>query len=227
MKWNSRIKASIFPVVVFFLSLSLAGQDVKEDLGNFTELKTFSAVEVEVVPSSYNHIEITGHSKNEVKYSIIENRLELRLPLNNLWSKNNTYITVYTQNLETIDANEGSVIIVSGIIKGDELTFRTQEGASIEAQVNGRKINAKTVTGGKIILDGQAKEQVVEINTGGYYYGKNLRTEKTEVSAGTAGRGEVNATDYVKATAKIGGTVEVFGRPKEVDKKTSLGGRIL
>ena len=170
---------------------------------------------------------ITGHSKNDVKLDIIEDRLEIRLSLDNLWSKNNTRITLYAKNLETIDANEGSTVEVSGEIKGQELTFRTQEAANIFASVNGRKINVKTVSGGKVTLEGKAEEQVVEINTGGHYYGKGLRTDRTEVSAGTAGKGEIYATDYVKATAKLGGTVEIFGRPNEVDKKTSLGGRIL
>ncbi len=76
-------------------------------------------------------------------------------------------------------------------------------------------------------MEGKAEEQVADTNTGGHYYGKNLHTKSTEVSAGTAGKAEVYATDYVKATAKLGGTVEIFGRPGEVDKKTSLGGRIL
>jgi hypothetical protein len=228
MKLKTKIRSTfLFPVLFLFLNLSVVAQDVEKDLGNFTEVKTFNAVEVEVIPSDKNRIIITGHSKNDVKFDIVEDRLEIRLSLDNLWSKNNTRITLYTKDLSTIDANEGSIVEVSGEIKGQELTFRTQEAAIIFARVNSRKINAKAVSGGKVNLEGKAEEQVVEINTGGLYYGKDLRTSRTEVSAGTAGKGEIYATDYVKATAKLGGTVEIFGRPGEVDKKTSLGGRIL
>jgi hypothetical protein len=228
MKLKTKIRSTfLFPVLFLFLNLSVVAQDVEKDLGNFTEVKTFNAVEVEVIPSDKNRIIITGHSKNDVKFDIVEDRLEIRLSLDNLWSKNNTRITLYTKDLSTIDANEGSIVEVSGEIKGQELTFRTQEAAIIFARVNSRKINAKAVSGGKVTLEGKAEEQVVEINTGGLYYGKDLRTSRTEVSAGTAGKGEIYATDYVKATAKLGGTVEIFGRPGEVDKKTSLGGRIL
>ncbi|MHA6278999.1 head GIN domain-containing protein [Salinimicrobium sp. CAU 1759] len=228
MKLKTKIRSKVlFPVLFLFLSLSVVAQDVEKDLGDFSEVKTFNAVEVEVIPADKNRIVITGHSKNDVKFDIVEDRLEIRLTLDNIWSKNNTRITVYTKDLATIDANEGSKVEVSGEIEGQELTFRTQEAANIFARVNGRRINAKAVSGGKISLEGKAEEQVVEINTGGHYYGKGLRTSKTEVSAGTAGKGEVYATDYVKATARLGGTVEIFGRPAEVDKKTSLGGRIL
>lgn len=228
MKLKTKIRTSIFlPFLMIFSGLTVLGQDVEENLGNFSELKTFNAVEVEVIPSDHNKIVITGHSKNDVKFNIIEDRLEIRLGLDNIWSKNNTRITLYTKDLQTIDANEGSMIEVSGEMKAEELTFRTQEGANIDANVNSRKIHAKAVSGGKLSLEGNAEEQEVEINTGGHYYGKNLRTKRTEVSAGTAGKGEIYATDHVKATAKLGGTVEIFGNPDEVDKKTSLGGRIL
>lgn len=227
MKLKNRIsKRILFSFLIIFLSLPVVAQDVEEKLGNFRELKTFNGVEVEVIPSQENRIVITGHSKHDVKFNIVEDRLEIRLSLDNIWSKNNTMITLYSQDLKTIDANEGSLIVVSGEMEGEELTFRVQEGANIEARVNGRKLNAKSVSGGKITLEGKAKDQVVEINTGGQYFGKNLNTERTEVTAGTAGRGEVYATDYVKATARLGGTVEIFGRPDEVDRKTSLGGRI-
>ncbi|WP_324720189.1 head GIN domain-containing protein [Salinimicrobium sp. HB62] len=228
MKLKTNIRSTfLFPLMILFLSLSVAAQDVEKELGDFTEVKTFNAVEVEIIPSDKNKIVITGHSKNDVKFDIVEDRLEIRLSLDNIWSKNNTRITLYTKDLATIDANEGSIVEVSGEIKGQELTFRTQEAANILARVNSRKIHAKAVSGGKITLEGKAEEQVVETNTGGHYYGKDLRTSRAEVSAGTAGKGEVYATDYVKATAKLGGTVEIFGNPAEVDKKTSLGGRIL
>lgn len=227
MKWNKSSTGIILSLFMVFLSSSVVAQDVKEDLGDFSEVKTFNAVEVEIIPSAENHIVITGHSKNDVKFEIVQDRLEIRLSLDNLWSKNNTRIILYTRDLKIIDANEGSLVSVSGEMEGGELTFRAQEAANIQATVNARKINAKAVSGGKVTLEGKAEEQDVEINTGGIYYGKDLRTERTEVSAGTAGRGEIYATEYVKATAKLGGTVEIFGRPAEVDKKTSLGGRIL
>ncbi|WP_083961610.1 head GIN domain-containing protein [Salinimicrobium terrae] len=222
-----KISRTLFTCLFIFIAISAKAQDVEEDLESFSELKTFNAVEVEIIPSTENRIVITGHSKNDVKYEIDGDRLEIRLSLDNIWSENNTLITLYTKDLNTIDANQASIIEITDELRGEELTFRVQEGAVILGRVKGRKINSKSITGGRITIEGEAEEQVVEINTGGHYYGKNLRTEVTEVSAGTAGKGEVYATEYVKATARLGGTVEIFGRPAEVDKKTSLGGRIL
>jgi hypothetical protein len=222
-----KIKLKIFlPVVLYLFTSSLQAQDVREDLDVFTELKIFNGLEVELIPSKENRIEITGHSKKEVKFNIVGDRLEIRLKLSNIWSKDNTLIKVYSNSVEVIDANEGSTVEVTDLFKGEELTFRAQEGSHIRARVNSRKINSKVVTGGRISLEGKATEQVVEINTGGHFYGRDLRTEQTEISTGTAGKGEIYATESVKASASLGGTVEIFGSPEEVDTKTSLGGRI-
>lgn len=228
MKLKTQLRSKqIISVLMLFLTFTLCGQEVREKLGAFTEVKTFNGVEVEVIPSEENRIEITGHSKNDVKFDVAGDRLEIRLSLENIWSKDNTKITVYGSTIETIDANEGSSVEVAGTLEGDELTLRVQEGANLNVKVSSRKIVSKAITGGRITIQGKAVEQEVEINTGGHYYGKSLKTKETEVSSVTAGKGEIYATEYVRATAKLGGTIEIFGRPKEVDQKTSLGGKIL
>ncbi|MGB7785306.1 MAG: head GIN domain-containing protein [Salinimicrobium sp.] len=212
---------------MFFAALQVNAQDVNESLKPFKEVKTFNGIDVVVYPSKENRINITGHSKNEVKYEIVEGRLEIRLSLDNLWSKDNTLIKVYGNSIETIDANEGSKIQVNGELKGENLTFRAQEGATIDAEVEAKKVESKAISGGKITLDGKADSQQVEANSGGHFYGKDLKTKDTDVSAGTAGKAEVYVTGYCRATAKVGGVVKLYGNPDEVDRKTSLGGKIL
>lgn len=221
-----------FLQVLFFLGIGLwaintRAQDLKESLNSFRELKTFNGIEVLVIPSTTNSIEISGHSKDDVKFKVVEDRLEIRLSLDNLWSKDNTTIKVYGKNIETIDANEGSQIRVQGDIKASHAVFRAQEGASIVSNVTADHVNSKAISGGKIELSGKAEQQEVEANTGGQFYGRGLRTKETTASVGTAGRAEIYATNYVKATAKLGGVIEVNGNPDKVDTKTSLGGKIL
>ena len=217
---------SVF-LLLFCFTAQAQIQDVNEPLNDFTELKTFNGIEVKLIPAEENRIEITGHSKNEVKFKVVENRLEIRLSLDNLWSKDDTRITVFGNNIQTIDANQGSMVNVEGLLEGRELTFRVQEGANITAEVNASKIVSKAVTGGKLYLEGKADMQQVDLNTGGSFFGKDLRTKESIVKAGTAAKGEIYATRFVRATASLGGTIEIFGRPEEVEQKTSLGGRIL
>ena len=228
MKLKMKINRNfLILVAMFFAALQVNAQDVNETLRSYKEVKTFNGIDVVVYPSEENRIIISGHSKNDVKFEVVEGRLEIRLTLDNIWSKDNTLIKVYGNAIETIDANEGSKVQVEGTIKGNYLAFRAQEGATVDANVEGQKVESKAISGGRITLEGKAESLQVETNSGGHFYGKRLKTKETDVSAGTAGRAEVYATDYCRATAKIGGVVQIFGNPEEVDRKTSLGGKIL
>lgn len=229
MKLKNRTNRLFFITIILtaFVSLQVSAQDVVRELKDFREVKTFNGVEVIVIPSEENRIEITGHSKEKVKFDVVDYRLELRLSLDNIWSKDNTVITVYGKSIETIDANEGSIVETRGVLEGKITIIRAQEGAAVFAEVNSENVKSRAISGGKITLKGKAREQEVEINSGGHVYARDLKTQNTTVSVSTAGRGEVYASEYVKATAKLGGIVEVFGNPAEVDRKTSLGGKIL
>lgn len=229
MKWSYKQKKFSLIIFAFFVlcGLEVLGQNVESDLGNFREVKTFNAVEVILVPSKENKIEITGHSRDKVKFQVVQDRLEIRLSLDNIWSDDNTVITVYGNSIGTVDANEASIVKTKGALEGDLIVLRSQEGASIFAEVNAECVRSKSVTGGNIRIIGKADNQKIEINTGGKYLGKDFRTKETEISVSSAGRGEIYATRYCKATAKLGGVVEIYGKPDEVDQKTSLGGKIL
>ena len=128
---KSRFQGSIF---LFLMLLGVAGvsaQDINEDLSGFSEVKVYNGVEVELIPSERNSISITGHSKEKVKFEVVENRLEIRLSLENIWADDNTRVTVYASGVEVIDANEGSIVEVKEKLQGPRLTFRAQEGAAI------------------------------------------------------------------------------------------------
>ena len=221
-------KKGLLSACFFFLAVfAVKAQDISEDLPAFQELKTFNGVEVVFYPANENRIEITGHSKDKVKYEVVDDRLEVRLGLDNIWSEDNTLIKVYGNSLTTVDANQGSIVTVEGRLEGSEIHLRAQEGANILARIEAERFNSKAVTAAVIEVQGRAAEQEVDVNTGGRFLGGDLRTKSTIVSCGTAGKAEVYASEYCKATAKLGGTIEVFGRPDEFDTKTSLGGKIL
>lgn len=214
-------------VLLCFSIPSIYAQEISRELEGFQEVKTFNGVKVIVVPSQENRIEISGHSKEKVKHHIIEDRLEIRLTLDHIWSDDNTVITVYGRTINTLDANEGSSIEVKDKLEGEIFELRAQEGASIWSEVSSDKVISKAVTGGIIHVRGKANEQEVEVNTAGQFFGNRLYTKRAEIKANTAGKAEIHASDYCKATAGLGGTIEIKGNPSQLDTKTSLGGKIL
>lgn len=227
MKLKIKLQGRFFLFLMLMgLTCGMAAQDIEEELSGFSEIKVYNGVEVELIPSDRNSISITGHSKEKVKFEVVENRLEIKLSLENIWADDNTLVTVYASSVEVIDANEGSIVDVKEKLEGQTLTFRAQEGAAIYAQVNSERLSAKAVTAGIVQLRGMTKNLNVEVNTGGKFFGEDLKSEEAEVSTGTGGQVDVNASEYVKATARLGGAINVYGNPAELDSKTSLGGKI-
>lgn len=202
-------------------------QEISETLSDFNEVKVFNGMEVELIPSKENRITVSGHSKEKVNFQLVENRLEIRLSLENIWSEDNTAIKVYFRSLQVIDANENSVIELNQEYTGGNMVFRAQEGASIFARIDAVRVSSKAVTGGQIQVEGKAKSQDVDINTGGHFFGKKLLTKRTEVKINVGGRAEINATEYCKATARLGGNIYIHGNPDVLDRKSTLGGNIL
>lgn len=215
----------LFLVCVF--NLKLSAQEISNHLKDFKEVKTFNGIEVIVISSSENRIEITGHSKEKVKYQVVDDRLEIRLSLDNIWSNDNTLITVYGKSIETIDANEGSIVKTKETLKSDQVELRAQEGAAIYADIKAENVKAKAITGGIINVRGKAEKLEIEANTAGQFNGKHLKSEEAVCTSSSAARAEINASDYCKATAKLGGQIEIHGNPEVVDYKTTLGGKIL
>ena len=85
----------------------------------------------------------------------------------------------------------------------------------------------KSVTGGVITASGSSDNQDVAINTGGVYEGKDFITKFTTVNVNAGSRAEIFASDYVKATVKAGGEVQVYGDPGKMDEKTVFGGKVI
>lgn len=227
MKINYFKSKTYFFLFFFLVSVTGFGQDISADLPSFSEIKTFNGVEVVLIPAKENNISITGHSKENVKFEVKENRLEIKLSLDNIWADDNTVIKVYFSSVETVDANENSVVQFFEVIKGENLVFRAQEGAFIFGEVKADRISAKAVTGGKIEIRGKAKKQDIEINTGGQFYGEHFKSKETHVSISAGGRAEIYASEYCKATSKLGGNIYIYGNPALIDQKTSLGGKVI
>ncbi|HET8753661.1 MAG TPA: head GIN domain-containing protein [Salinimicrobium sp.] len=227
MKNNLISTSKIVFLCFIFISASVSAQEIKKELPDFNEVKVFHGVEVVLIPSSRNSIEITGESREKVEFEVDDYRLEIRLSLENIWSNDDTQVKIFVEDLKIIDANESSIVEVSEELKGNSFIFRAQEGAAIYAKVDAEKVTSKAVTGGLIQLRGTSTRQDIEINTGGKFFGKNLETENTNVSISAGGEAEISASQYCNASAKLGGKIRIYGNPIKLDKKTSLGGKIL
>ncbi|WP_106793691.1 head GIN domain-containing protein [Aquimarina sp. Aq78] len=222
------MKKLIFLFVFLLVALGQAQEDVKtKNLDYFTEVKVFDKIKVTLVKSDKHKVIVTGYKRYDVEIIQEGLILKIRMSLDNLWDKSNTEVLVHYEELRKIDANEGSTVEVKDVLNRNKLDLRAQEGAVIQAKTETETLFIKAVTGGEVHLEGISKEQEIVINSGGKYFGSELETERTQVKISAGGVAEVNAKDYIKAKTNAGGTIRIYGDPKQKDTKKFLGGKIV
>ena len=166
---------------------------VSQNLGDFTTLKVFNGIEVELIKSNEQKIEIRGKKSEKVTIKNVDKTLKLTLPFS-LKPENNSadgeviVKLFYSSNINVIDANEGATITGKDINQ-EKLVVNSQERALINLVVNTKYIEVKTSSGGIIKLSGTTKHQDVNLDLYGVYHGFNLKTENTStVKAGTGAK---------------------------------------
>lgn len=213
-------------LVLTFVTVSFAQNSIEKKLGEFKEIKAFDLINITMIKSKENKIVISGKNKRDVSIVNKNGKLKIRMELREYYDGNETEVTLYYTDVDTIDANEGATITVKDTLDKYDISFKTQEGGQITANIKSTYTDVRAVTGGIINLNGTSKNLDISIYTGGEFYGKKLITETTEVSINAAGEAQVHATEFVEARVRAGGEVLIYGKPKEIDEKTLLGGRV-
>ena len=218
------MKKLIIGAAIVFAQLSF-GQVTKE-LGEFDSVKVFDKLSVKLVQSSENKIVIKGVRESEVEVLNKSGLLKLRMPFPKLLSGDDLDITVYYKHFELIDVNEGAIVSSEETIKATAFKVSAQEGGKINVDVDVEKLNVSSVSGGEITLSGKASNQDAKLGAGGYLLASKLITEQTNVSVSAGGKADVNASTLVEAKVSAGGSIYIYGKPKQINQKIVFGGKI-
>jgi hypothetical protein len=213
--------------LVLLTGLSLPAQTtIDRAVGEFHEIKVFDLIEVNLIHSDENRILIKGRNTGDINFVNKDGVLKLRMPLEKKFQGEDTFIEVYYTDLKTIDANEGARIVLNEQLKRDRIELRAQEGAQIEIGMEVREAEIRAVTGGIIRASGLATNQVIVLNTGGIFEGRDLKTDYSRIRVSAGGEAELYASAEVDIQIRAGGDVHVYGAPGKVYKDTMFGGRI-
>jgi len=216
---------NVLLVAIAVISQSTFAQ-VTKVLGDFSSVKVYDKLSVKLIASNENKVIINGEREKEVEVVNNNGELKLRMPFPKLLSGDAISIKLYYKNVDDVMASEGSSVSSEAIFKQTIFNLNAKEGATINLKVDAQKVNVKAVTGGVIELSGAAANQDVVIMSGGVLKSKNLHTSQTTVTVSAGGNAEVNASTLVDAKVKAGGTISIYGKPKQINQQTILGGKI-
>lgn len=219
------MKRIVLLFCVFLTAYSFAQTTVV--LKDFEDVKVFDKLSVTLVASDETKAVITGVEQSKVEIVNKNGLLKIRMPVTKILSGDAAKVTLYYKTIRTIDANEGSVVTCADVFKQTSLDLSTQEGAKIEVALDVDKTKIKAVSGGIVTATGKAVTQTIFINSGGIFNGKELTASQTTVSISAGGSADVNSTTLVDAKVSMGGTIFIYGKPKEIKQETVMGGSIL
>lgn len=221
------MKKILFPLVLF-LSFNGFGQTkITKNLEDFTVLKIYSGIHLELIKSEEQKIVITGEKAASIKIKNVHKILRISYPVLKTPSESKEKVVIYySKNINIIDANEGASITAKEF-KQQSVEIKSQENALVNMVINTKHLKVKSVTGGIIKLTGKTKNEAVEVSSGGLYYGNKLVTENLcKVTAGLGGKAEVSVGETLDAKVNFGGTVFYKGTPEVLKTKKVLGGTI-
>lgn len=208
-------------------STGLAQREIIKELESFTEIKAFDRINTILIKSNENKAVITGDDQDDVNISIKGGLLKIRMDFENQMDGGDVTVKVYhTETLTLIDSNENASITSDDTISGTEVKIAAQEGGKIILKIDIDDLYVKSTSGAEVKLTGKANSQEAVANAGGKILNGKLNTEETIVAVNAGGSARVNATDKMDAKVRAGGSIYIYGNPKDLKRNKVFGGKI-
>jgi hypothetical protein len=221
------MKKVLLLIAILGSNLIFSQTTITKQLGEFEKLKVYNGIELELIKSDEQKLEITGEKAEKVKVKNNNGVLKLTLKFPDLSADGKVNIKLfYNQEIKVIDGNEGSTI-TGKEIEQTQLEVKSQERAFINLVVKTKHLKVKSSSGGIIKLTGSSKNQDIDVDLYGIYHGYGLEvTDNTSIRAGSGAKAEVNAGETLNAKVSFGGSIFYKGNPEVIKDKKVAGGII-
>jgi hypothetical protein len=214
-------------VYSILLLSSITYAQIEKKVGDFAKVTAFDKIDVNLIAGSENKVVLTGVNSNEVEIVNNNGELKIRMPFIKMLTGYSVSATVYYQNLQAVEANEGSRITSKDSISTLNFDIICKEGSDIKlSNLQAERLKIRVSQGSIVTIIGAVKNQDILSNSGGKYDGQDCKTQQTFVTVNAGGIADVNASDLVDAKTRAGGEITIYGKPKQIIEKSVAGGTI-
>ena len=213
-------------VIIFLLgTFTILGQSkIGRNLGDFSKVAVYDGINLELIKSDENKVEITGKNTNFVVVKNKNGDLKIRLNLERRFSGDKTKVSLFYKTLYNIISHEGSNIFSKDTIKQADLSVKANTGSTLNFIVALNTLNTTSATGSTVNLSGNAEYHDCSTSTGAEIDAEKLTTTETYATSTTGGLIEVSATKELEANSKLGGIINVYEKTDKIVESISLGG---
>ena len=217
------MKQTIF---IFLIgSISLFSQvKIDRDLGSFSKVAVYDGINLELIRSEENKVEITGKNTNFVVVKNKNGDLKIRLNLEKRFSGDRTKVTLFYNTLYNVISHEGSNVFSKDTIKQADLNVKANTGSTQNLLVVLNTLNTTAATGANINISGEADYHDGSVSTGAEINAQKLKTIETYASSTTGGVLNVSVIKELEANSKLGGIINVHDKTDKITESISIGG---
>ena len=216
--------------IIYILALvvlpNLLSAQTERKIGDFQKLSVYDGINVELIKSDTNRVEITG--KNTA-YIVVKNKngdLKIRLSVEKRFSGNRTKVSVFYKSLYSIISHEGANVFSKDTINQADLNLKANSGSRQNMIVKLNTLQATATAGAKINIKGLAKYQELSATTGAEIMASKTQNEEANVVSTTGALIDVSTTKDLKVNSKIGGIINVHTKTDKITEKISVGGAV-
>ena len=216
--------------IIYILALvvlpNLLSAQTERKLGDFQKLSVYDGINVELIKSDTNRVEING--KNTA-YIVVKNKngdLKIRLSVERRFSGNRTKVSVFYKSLYSIISHEGANVFSKDTINQADLNLKANSGSRQNMIVKLNTLQATATAGAKINIKGLAKYQELSATTGAEIMASKVENEEANVVSTTGALIDVSTTKDLKVNSKIGGIINVHTKTDKITEKISVGGAV-
>ena len=219
------MKKIIYIVALVVLPNLLSAQTERK-IGDFQKLSVYDGINVELIKSDTNRVEING--KNTA-YIVVKNKngdLKIRLSVERRFSGNRTKVSVFYKSLYSVISHEGANVFSKDTISQADLNLKANSGSRQNMIVKLNTLQATATAGAKINIKGLAKYQELSATTGAEIMASKVQNEEANVVSTTGALIDVSTTKDLKVNSKIGGIINVHTKTDKITEKISVGGAV-
>lgn len=218
----------MLPLLLFSILIQAEELSETRSLEPFNEIIATNGVNVTLRKGSSNKadIQISNALLSDLITEVKNNKLKLKLrPQIN--KELSVLVTITYQQLKVITATKGASIQTRTVMLTDALTFNSNTGGNIKAEVECKSIIANANGGGKISLYGWTDRLDTKAGTKSQIDTKKLESEKAIAKATGGAEVWVKPKNYLEAICNTGGTVYYTNKPTKLNQRISSGGELI
>lgn len=217
------MKNTIYILLLFTIP-TLSQIKIDRDLGEFSKVAVYDGINLELVKSQENKVEITGKNTSFVVVKNKNGDLKIRLNLERRFSGDRTKVKLFYKTIYNIISHEGSNVFSKDTIKQADLNIKANTGSTQNMLINLNTFNTIATTGANINVSGRAEYHDSSVSTGAEINAEKLMTTETYASATTGGVLNVSAIKELEANSKLGGIINVHEQTDKITETISVGG---